>query len=287
MTKSQRLVLVWLKERCSHSGVIRVSNQEVAQAFGWSQVHGKRILNSLVEQGHLEELQKGIGRRATKYRVSASHTPFRSSHNQLATTKNRKQPGQQVPSHTPKRFAPFRYINTPRNIQGENAQTIAHVQNIFDSVSIRVKKPVATNSSPFKRFQRHWSRVEIWAATDFVCYYSFVYRVRFGTTPVIQWAKECGAARILLKRIGDPIAFKAFLQIAFAISKRPPKGLHTFSWGDFYEEVIDREVDEAILDEYDDEYVYPWLKQEMIRRSREAAAEYNRSQIRRALGIYN
>ncbi len=252
---------------------------EVAQAFGWSQVHGKRILSSLVKAGYLEELQKGTGHRATKYRVSFSHTP-------LAATRDREQTNQQVPSHTPKKYAPFRYI-TPLPIGRDNAQTMAHIQNIFDKVATRVKKPVETKSTPFKRFRRHCSRVEIWAATDFVCYYSYVYRVRFGETPIIEWAKECGAARTLLKRVGDPIAFKAFIQIAFAISKRPPKGLHTFSWGSFYEEVINREIDEAILDEYDDEYVYPWLKEDLKRRSHEAQVEYDRIRIRRSLGIYN
>lgn len=279
MTRNQRIVLRWLREHCSDSGFIKVSNQDLASVFGWSQPYGKKILSSLVEQGHLEERQKGAGHRATTYHVPPS------SHNQSASSHNQVIDSQQVQKDYQKKFAPFRYVGKPRNTQGESAQTIAHVQNIFDTVSIRVRKPVKTRSSPFKRFRERCDTVEKWNSTDFVCYFSFVHKVRFGETPTLEWSKECGAARTLLRRIGDPVAFKAFIQIAFAICKKPPNGLYTFSFGSFYETVINREIDEAILDEYDDEYVYPWLKLEMMRRSREAALEYRRDFVRRQLGL--
>jgi hypothetical protein len=149
-----------------------------------------------------------------------------------------------------------------------------------------VRKPVKSDSSPFKRFRKRCDKVENWQSTDFVCYFSLVYKVRYGEYPKLEWGKDIGAARTLLKRIGDPIALKSFIQIAFSqCSRNAPHGLYSFSFGKFYEEVIDREVDEAILDEYDDEYVFPWLKDKILQKSRIAAQEYQRNLVRIGLGI--
>jgi hypothetical protein len=283
MTSNQRLVLRWLRKHCSESGLIRVSNRELEAVFSWSHQYTQKILSSLVSAGYLEERQKGIGRRATKYRVSVAATLS-------GRSGNHKDVAQHVPSYNPFGTKPFRYItprNTPRNNNRDNAQTVAHVQNIFDN-ALRVRKPVDRSSSPFKKFRRHCDNPEDWQSSDFVCYFSFVYKVRYGEYPKLEWPKDIGAARTLLKRIGDPIALKSFIQIAFSQCKRnPPHGLHSFSFGRFYEEIIDREVDESILDEYDDEYVFPWLKEQLLQRSRLAAQEYTRNLVRRGLGIYN
>lgn len=279
MTSNQRLVLRWLRKHCSESGLIRVSNRELEVVFSWSHQYTQKILSSLVSAGYLEERQKGIGRRATKYRVSVAATLSGRSGNQKEVQKD-------THSYGPPKTKPFRYI-TPRNNTRDNAQTVVHVQNIFDN-ALRVRKPVNGDSSPFKRFRKRCDHVEEWQSSDFVCYFSFVYKVRYGEYPKLEWPKDIGAARTLLKRIGDPLALKSFIQIAFSQCKRnPPHGLYSFSFGRFYEEIIDREVDESILDEYDDEYVFPWLKEQLLQRSRLAAQEYTRNLVRRGLGIYN
>ena len=279
MTSNQRLVLRWLRKHCNDSGVIRVSNRELEVVFSWSHQYTQKMLSSLVSAGYLEELQKGMGRRATRYLVSFSG-------NHSASSGNHEDVNQYVPSYNPFGTKPFRYVKTPRNKYRDNAQTIAHVQNIFDNVAMRVRKPVKKDSTPFKRFRRHCDRVEEWQSSDFVCYFSFVYKVRYGEFPKLEWSKDLGAARTLLKRIGDPIALKSFIQIAFSQCKRnPPHGLYTFSFGKFYEDVIEREVDETILDDYDDEYVFPWLRQEMLHHSRQIAEDYQRKLVRIGLGL--
>ena len=70
-THNKRIVMVWLAENCTVSGIIRCSNSKIAETFGWSQPYALKILNSLVSGGQLEELQKGTGHRPTKYRVSS------------------------------------------------------------------------------------------------------------------------------------------------------------------------------------------------------------------------
>lgn len=278
MNDNQFFVWQWLQDNCTVAGVIRCSNSKIADEFGWSQPYALKILRYLVKVGCLEELQKGTGHRPTKYRVLSSHNQSLSSHNQGETS-------QQVYSGNPFKTKPFRYINNPRNIPRDNAQTKAHIQNIFDNVAIRVRQPVQRDNTPFKRFRRHCDQVEEWKTSDFVCYFSLVHRVRFGKYPSLEWSKDLGAARTLLKRIGDPLALKAFIQIAFAICKKQPNGLYSFSFGSFYEDVINREIDDAILDEYDDELVFPWLKQELSRRGHEAAIEYQRNLNRVYLGF--
>lgn len=278
MTRNQRLVLVWLQDNCSDSGIIRVSNRELESVFDWSHQYTQKILSYLVGTGYLEELQKGTGRRATKYRLSISG-------NQNGSSGNHKDVAHHVPSYNPFETKPFRYIN-PRNNNVDIAHTIAHVQNVFDNVAIRVRKPVSREGTPFKKFRRHCDKVEEWRSSDFVCYFSFVYKVRYGEYPKLEWSKDLGAARTLLKRIGDPLSLKAFIQIAFSQCKRnPPNGLYSFSFGRFYEEIIDREISEELLDEYDDEYVFPWLKQKRLRESTKVQDEYDRNMLSVYLGL--
>lgn len=275
MTRNQLSVLRWLRSYCDAASIIRVSNSEIAEVFGWSQPYAKRILSKLVASGYLEVLQPGAGHRATRYLVtSASHNPFTTSHNQVQVTKDSLQ-----------ETKPFRYTKTHNNTQGDIAQTIAHVQNIFDNVAIRVRKPLRSGATPFKKFRQHCDKVEEWKSTDFVCYFSLVYKVRFGETPKLEWSKDVGAAKTLLRRVGDPLALKSFIQIAFSVCKRPPNGLYSFSYGSFYEEVIDREISEAILDEYDDEYVFPWLFIERKKTATLVQDEYDRKMLKVYLGL--
>lgn len=285
MTRNQLSVLRWLRNYCSVASTIRVSNSEIAEVFGWSQPYAKRILSGLVENGSLQVLQKGTGHRPTKYLVSPSHNQTRASHNQMETS-------QKVQNSVQKRFTPFRYYNNPRNNtrEGEYAYTDvrAHVQNVFDNVAVDVYKPVRTGNTPFKRFKQHCDMVEKWKGPDFVCYFSLVFRVRFGEAPRLDWKKDVGAARILRQRLGgDPLALKAFIQIAFAQCKRRPDGLHTFTYGKIYQNAKDSEITDDILDEYDDEYVFPWLKEKYRQERTAASVEYTKNLVLRSLGIYS
>jgi hypothetical protein len=286
VTRNQRFALRWLTDSCSASGVIRVSAWELGINLGWSRQYARQILNSLIDGGHLSVLRQGTGHGATKFRVlSLAETKQR-----LVTTNTLESGRRQTPSDNLKDLLHFGYskpIGINKEIQHGRVHYREHVQNIFDNVAIRVKKPTQTKSTPFKRFREHCDLPEVWKATDFVCYFSFVHKVRWGEMPKLEWAKECGAARTLLRRIGDPYAFKAFIQVAFHISKRKPKGLYSFSFGDFYEEVIDREVTDEVLDEYDDTCVFPWLYQKAREESIAASREYNARLTRRAFGIYD
>jgi len=280
MTSNQRLVLAWLKDNCSAIGIIKVSNSELGSVFGWSQPYAKKILSSLVNAGHLEELQKGMGHRATKYRVSSSHNQNGASHNKGETS-------QQVHSDAPKRVGlvinnkPTLFI-----IGNTHTSTHTHIRGVFDNVE-RPLKPVKTNASPFKRFRGKWDQVEKWNATDFVCYFSFVHKVRFGDAPVLNWPIDVVCARTLFRRLKTPAQLKAFIQVAFSICKRKPNGLRSFVYDYNYEQVINTDEDyiEKALDEYDDEYVFPWLAQESRRKGAEATREYLRSLTLRGLGI--
>lgn len=291
MTKNQRSVLRWLQERCSASGIIRCSQAEIALEFCWSQPYALKILRSMVEDELLQELHKGKGHGASKYRI-VDH-PKSSSHNQngsLAITKKRKGSPQQVPSDNSKKTFAFsdskRLTDNIEEGMTRQRMRVASMQKMLDSAD-RVKKPVKTTNSPFRRFRQHWDDVSKWGTTDFVCYYSYLYKVRFGEEPALEWPMECGAARVLLGRLKLPEAFKGFLQIAFSRCKFKPNGLRSFSFGSFYEEVVNSEVTQDILDDWDDEWVLPWLKEEMVARSRIENQKYNDNFIRVAFSPRN
>jgi hypothetical protein len=260
-------------------GTVRVSASEIALIFGWSEQYTKKTLRNLIEDGSLEILQAGAGHRARKYGVPS----FRG--NQNGPRGNQGGITNQVQKVVQKRVSPFRYIENPRNTQGDNAHSIARIQSIFDK-AIDVYKTAKPSNSPFKRFRRHWDRAEKWTGPDFVCYFSFVFRLRFGETPKLDWKKDVGAARLLRHRFGgDPLALKAFIQIAFYRCKRQPDGLHTFTYGRFYQDIKDMEISEEILDEYDDAYVFPWLKQQRLKESARVQDEYDRNMLRVYLGL--
>lgn len=284
MTRNQRFALRWLTDSCSASGVVRVSAWELGLNLGWSRQYARQILNALIDGGHLTVLRQGTGHGATKFRVlSLSETKQR-----LVTTNTLESGRRRVPSDNIKDlfyFSKNKTLGITRETKYGRRYYRERIQNIFDNVAIHVKKPVQVKNTPFKRFQEHCDTPEVWKSTDFVCYFSFVHNVRWGEMPKLEWSKECGAARTLLRRIGDPYAFKAFIQVAFYISKRRPKGLYSFSFGDFYEEVIDREVTDEILDEYDDTYVFPWLYQEYKKTSTQVQDEYDKHLLKTYLGL--
>jgi hypothetical protein len=270
MTKNQRIVMVWLQENCSASSVIRCSNSEVAEVFGWSQPYGKKILSSLVEDGYLEVLQKGTGHRPTKYKVSSfSHNPSH-NHGPLGRT------NQHVRRDSLQRVGTYSIKKETQKEQGLPVQGMRvheRMQRLFDNAK-RVRKPVSASASPFKRFQAKWDCVSTWNATDFVCYYSFLFQARYKEDPVLDWPKECGAARILLDRLRTKEAFKGFLQIAFYIYRGKPKGLNSFSYTDFYENVIDREITPEMMIDFEDDEVFPWLRVPKREKAHAAALEY-------------
>lgn len=278
----------WLTDNCSASGVVRVSALELSLSFGWSRQYTRKILNRLVDDGYLSVLRQGIGRGATKFRVLYPSPVGRF----VATTKDKERSRPQVHSDNQKRVAPFRLFVEPKgkHKEGQYAHTDmrAHMQNIFDNVAINVYKPVKVGNSPFKRFRLHCDRVEKWTGPDFVCYFSYVYKVRWGEMPKLEWGKDIGAARVLRKRLGDdPLALKGYIQIAMSMSKRPPDGLHTFSFGRMYQDIKEMEVPEEILDEYDDVCVFPWLWEKARKESVAASVEYNAMLTKRAFGIHD
>jgi hypothetical protein len=284
MTKNQRLALVWCQEHCSAVGIVRVSNSELALILGWSQQYTQKILSSLVRDGELVERQKGTGHRPTKYQVTSfSHNQNRASHNQGETS-------QQVHSHNQKRVGA---LSISKSITlfglGESAQpnTRIYEENVFGNAA-RTLKPVSLGGGPFKRFRGHWDRPGKWTATDFVCYFSYVHKVRFGEAPSLNWPIECRSARTLLRRLGNkPDKLKIFIQVALGMCKRKPNGLRSFAYDYFYNQVIDAADDyiEHFRDEYDDEYVFPWLRLELTRRSTQVQEDYNRNMMRVYLGL--
>jgi hypothetical protein len=292
MTENQESVLAWLRANCNASGIIRVSNGEIALIFGWSQQYARKILSRLVIKGHLVELQKGIGRRATKYQVtSGSDNRGLVSHNRGQETQRRHQ---HVPSHTQKPTQKRLVVGTTKKetLFGigikENARssTPPRKLTVFENVEHPLQ-PVKRSGGPFKRFRNKWDRVEKWSATDFICYFSLVHRVRFGTSPVLNWPVDCGSARTLLKRLKTSQQFKLYIQVAFSLCRKPPNGMRTFAYDYFYEQVVNTDEDyiEKAADEFEDEYVFPWLEQESRRRSHEAALEYQRHLNKVYLGL--
>jgi hypothetical protein len=291
MTKNQKILLHWLQENCNAVGIIRGSNSEIAEELGWSQQYTQRLLGSLVDDGNLEILQKGTGHRPSKYKIKSPRARvkgLRSSHNSLEAQKtfqtsshNKKtseKTNQQVPSHNLKRVGTYSISFRPPEEVVEDLPVLGmrvheRMQRLFDKAK-RVSKPVSANGSPFKRFQAKWDYVNAWNATDFVCYYSFLFQARYKEDPVLDWPKECGAARILLDRMRSKEAFKGFLQVAFYIYRGKPKGLNSFSFTSFYESVIDREVTPEMMADFEDDEVFPWLRAPKRAKAHTAYLEY-------------
>lgn len=300
MTRNQRLVLVWFAEHCSARGIVRVSNTEIGLIFGWSQPYAKKILNSLVDAEELVVLQKGISHRPTKYQVTSIY------HNQIDTTitnsasrpKPPKNVAHHVPSHNqrqsqetqntvfPKNSLPFRYITTKEK-EKEYAQREAHIRNgtVFDNVPSNLKT-IKTRSTPFKRFKTHCENVDQWRAPDFVCYFSYIFRVRWGENPELNWKMELGAARTLLSRI-PPWKLKVFIQTAALYDKRKPNGLRSYTNDYRFREVAAQRFTADELDEYADDHVFPWLLAKLRQETVAASREYTRKLTMRAFGIYD
>ena len=279
MTRNQRLVMVWFEDHCNALGIVRVSASEIALIFGWSEQYTKKILRSLIEDGSLERLQIGAGHRAAKYKVSSRGNQNRSRGNQRESLHH-------VPSGNPFGVGPFRYSNNPRNNTRDNAYPEAHIRKgaLFDGVEHPIK-PVSTRGSPFKRFRTHYDNVEKWTGPDFVCYFSYVFRVRFGETPDLNWPIEVGCARTLLKRLKRPDLFKTFIQVAFLIAKRKPNGLRSFVYDYAYENIVAQDPSDDELDDFEDDYVFPWLAVERKKTSTKVQDDYTRQLLKTYLGI--
>jgi hypothetical protein len=128
--------------------------------------------------------------------------------------------------------------------------------------------------------------VDQWNGPDFVCYFSFVFRVRFGETPTINWQAEVGAARLLLNRLGqERWKLKVFIQTAFLFAKKKPNGLRTFTNDYYFRDVVAQRYTEDELEEYDDCYVFPWLYQKVRQEGIAASVDYTRQLVKNYLGI--
>lgn len=301
VTRNQRLVLVWFEDHCSARGIVRVSSPEIGLIFGWSHQYTQKILKYHIDSGNLEELQKGVGRRPTKYLVTsvscnqmdlaATKSPSRSStpKNVAHHVPSGNQNGSFGTSKTvfPKNSLPFRYIKV-KDKEQENAQRVAHIRNgtVFDGVASNLKS-IRTRSTPFNRFRTQCDKVDKWRAPDFVCYFSYVFRVKFGENPELNWPMELGAARTLLHRLGEPWKLKIFIQSAFLFAKKKPNGLRTFTNDYYFRDIIAQKYTEDELEEYDDICVFPWLYQKARAESIAASREYNARLTRRAFGIYD
>lgn len=254
-------VLSWLWQRKSASGVTRCSISAISSYLDISRSQVARILESLEDIGCLTVVDQGSGSKATKYRVLkpkvisslVGFKTYQKIPNPLGFGSNVKHGG--TPKPTPKPKASER------------------MQAMFASAP-RTRKHVTSTNTPFRRFRRHWDNVRAWTPSDFVVYYSYLYRVRFNEEPTLDWSKDCGSASTLLKRLKKPEALKGFLQISFHKCRFKPKGIRSFTYGDFYDSVIDSEVTDDILDDWDDEWVLPWCIEERKQRSQRDYEKY-------------
>jgi hypothetical protein len=78
---------------------------------------------------------------------------------------------------------------------------------------------------------------------------------------------------------------KAFLQLAFHQCRFKPKGLRSFMYGDFYDEIVDGEVTQEMLDDWGDEEVLPWCRAARSVRTHAQMDEYYRRQAKVYFGI--
>jgi hypothetical protein len=164
---------------------------------------------------------------------------------------------------TKQRFAPLGNKNkNTEGIVGVSAQandTYMKLRGIFDGVpKMRTVSP-PRKKNPRIRFRERSHDVSLWGATDFVVYYSLLYRRRYGEEPALDWARECGAARNLLARLHTPDRVKVFLQVSFAVAKFKPKGVSSFTFSGHFDSVLEKDVTPALIDDYEDEEVFPWL----------------------------
>jgi hypothetical protein len=254
MIKNQSIVLRWLQKNCSASGVIRRSTSEIAEEFGWSQPYATKILSSLVDEGLIVVLQKGTGHRASKYRVlTSSHNSF--SHNQKPPTPLG------VGNTQNKRASVFGSART-RIVESD--------EPLLFPQSRRVNR-----EGPMKKFRKIWDQASKWGPTDIVCYYRWLYHTRFGVMPAVDWTICCGTARALMKRLGGPKSVKRYLQIAFSVITYKPQGLNSVYHSTTYEKVVQHwGDDEDLWDDYIDDYVFPWLRQELSRKADVMYREY-------------
>jgi len=283
-------------------GIVRVSSPEIGLIFGWSHQYTQKILNALLESEDLVLLQRGSGQRAAKYLVPSisCNQQELAATNSVSTSQPPRSVARHVPScnqktsKEPQNTLFQKSVGPLGNALGkdkdrEYAYQSEHIRNgtVFDNVPSNLKR-VKKKSSPFKRFRIHCENVRQWSGPDFVCYFSFCHRVKYGEMPTINWKMECGAANTLLKRLGgERWKLKVFLQQSFLFLKRKPNGLRTLTNDYVFRDIIAQRYTEDELDEYADDYVFPWLYEKMKRESLAASREANARSIRRSLGIYD
>lgn len=273
-SEQRRLVLKWLWRRKSATSIVRCSITEIAEELDLSRSNTARILDTLAEVGAVEVLDVGQGQRPNKYRVlkQTIHPSSLYVHSV----------GERRPKNAVERKdGPTKPSPIPLGI-GLIGDKKSKRERIFGGEHTRVDEslppvPKSRRSSregPMKTFRKKWDQVKRWGPTDIVCYYRLLYLARFGVTPEVDWPVCCGAATALLKRLGTPRAVKHYLQVAFAIARFKPQGLNSLYHSTLYEKVRERWDDDDLIDDYEDEWVFPWLKQHRIEQSHERNLQY-------------
>lgn len=214
--------------------------------------------------GHLEELQKGIGHRPSKYQVVPSRNSLSSHNKPLPLPLGRGNKREQVFGSAPKRI-------------GEDEESLPVPQSRRQN-----------REGPMKKFKQRWDQVKVWGPMDIVCYYRWLYYTRYGIMPELDWSICIGTARNLLKRLKDPKAVKRYLQIAFTIMRFKPQGLNSVYHSTLYEQVLQHWEDgEDFYDDYSDDWVFPWCKLKMRAASHKINLEYQRHLVQVGLSPQN
>lgn len=264
----RRLVLKWLWQRKSATLLVRCSITDIAEELELSRTKTARILETLADIGAIEVLDVGQGQRPNKYRVLRQTVVLQVHSVPKETAVKSTSTFVAKPSRVKKAAA---ISPTPLGV-GQTADSKR--ERIFGKAHVRIGEddhlpptPQSRRSSregPMKTFRKKWDQVKRWGPTDIVCYYRLLYLARFGVTPEIDWPVCCGTASKLLKRLGTTHAVKHYLQVAFAIARFKPQGLNSLYHTTLYEQVRERWDDEDLIDDYEDEWVFPWLKQQRM-----------------------
>jgi hypothetical protein len=271
--KGNRLVLLnWLSGRMSASKVVRCSAAKIGDEFGWSKQYTFRMLGRLEDDGFIATIDLGTGKRSNKWKI------LRPEHSQGAASRTKKQKGATTDEKEVNKHVPVGNLFTiSKNKNPENSSKrkspVYNVRAAFTSTS-HTRKRVTTDANPFIRFKQVWDDADVWSAPDLVCYFSYLYSFRFGEKPDLNWPREVGSAKTILKRCKKGHVAKVFLQVAFVIAKFKPKSLASFTYTDFFDSVIEQDVTPALIDDYEDDSIFPWLREERKRVADQASTEY-------------
>lgn len=262
-----------LLDRKSASNVVRCSAEKMGDELEWSKQYTLRILEALENLGFIEALDIGSGHRSNKWKLHPSSGTL-------------KIPGDASPQV---RSGTLFTVSSKRRAELSKRKATTYVTRggIFENAPKTRKKTVTGNRNPFRRFQSVWDDPDVWGATDLVCYFSYLYERRWGEKPTLRWPLEAGSAKTLLQRVKKPLAAKIYLQVCFVRARFRPKGLRSFIFDDFYDEIIefcqeDDEFDEEYIDDYSDEEVFPWLRKKMLEETRKMNEHYRQDLVRMA-----